>query len=365
MYFPKWQEVLTVEGGSSIAQTISSLSAQQVVKFKVPKRRGMRLERINIGLRSTAGVGAAHNRDGLAGLIQTVKLSVSDGASRNFCDAPAADLIALSKYFGLPADALTMQATPRVGALTASVEHRINVPLFVRHPDLNEPAGILTAIPCDLLADDPTLEIVVNPASSVFSAGAPTSAVLTAVAHYRDTADAKLEYIRSEITRSLWAPAGTGKQELELKGDGYPLSVLLTGYSSATYGNAVTSQELSAVDTRIQWTKGRIQGPQFLERENVVNWMARVAPSFLSATPPANNPYWPLGEIYTSFLTDPIALNPLGVNSMAPWRVGTVEDDKVRLVFESYANSSYAASVLQWMLNGKPADLALLNQVTV
>jgi hypothetical protein len=364
MFFPKWSECLSVEGSSSVAATLTSLASQQVVKFKVPRRRGHRIERINIGLRATVGASPAHNRDALAGLIQSVKLNVNDGASRNFCDVPGADLAALSKYVGFPLDALSMQATPRAG-ITASAEHRLSIPVFIRHPDLNEPAGIVTSIPCDLLADDPTLEIVVNPASAVFSAGAPGTAVLTAVAHYRDTGDAKIQYVRGEITRTMWAPGATGKQEFELKGDGYPLSVLFIGYSSQTYGPGVSGQELTSVDSRVQWTKGRVQGPQFFERENTVNWMSRIAPSFVSANPPASNPFWPLGEIYTSFLTDPVALNPLSVNSLAPWRVGTVEDDKVRLAIESFANAAFAASVTQWMLNAKPADLALFNQITV
>ncbi len=368
MIFPQWSEQLTWDTGGTVFAA-GALAAKSTLKARVPRRANLRLERIGIRVRaSTIAAAATYNQDNFPGMVEQVRLQISDPQTRNWCAIDGPSLVELQLLNNIPVDPLTATFRARstytyTATLGTEVSTLFNV--FVRPPCLNEPGGNLLSIPMSQLAGDATLEIDLRAVTEVFATNAPNTFTVTAVAYYRDTQGAAVEYIRSDLISRQAIPATTGKTYIELQGDGYPLELLMRVYNSATYGSAIQVLQPTVANSLVQLSRGRIIGPSATWEQFNVDADSYSPPPTTFNGASSSSYYWMPGRFYWSPLREPIAINPLSVNSVAPWRMGAVEEEKVRVNFENWASASYAAQVALRRIDGAADVLAALNRITV
>jgi hypothetical protein len=368
MLFPQWSEQLTWDTGGVVFNA-GALAAKTTIKARVPRRANLRLERIGIRVRAlTIAAAATYNQDNFPGMVEQVRLQVSDPQTRNWCAIDGPSIVEMQLSNNIPLDPLSSLFRARTiyaysSTLGTEVTTLFNV--FVRPPCLNEPGGNLLSIPMSQLAGDATLEIDLRAAAEVFGANAPNTFTVTAVAYYRDTQGAAVEYIKSDLISRQAIPATTGKTYIELQGDGYPLEMLMRVYNSATYGSGVQVLQPTVANSLVQLSRGRVIGPSATWEQFNMDSDSYGPPVTVQNGAASSQYYFMPGRIYWSPLREPIALNPLSVNSVAPWRMGAVEEEKVRVNFENWANASYAAQVCVRRIDGGPEVLVALNRLTV
>lgn len=176
---------------------------------------------------------SAPTSESLGAAIGRIVLSVNDAAgSRNLVDAEGIAL--LDEWVGL-GGTLPLKTNACIGTqlTTAQALRRVTYPVFIRHPQIEEPTGNLFSLPLYEVNDDPVLTITPGTATTVgtgfaFGANHRTRIHLC----YRDTVGGG--YIPTEIRSTNFdALASASRAEMEIASNGLLFSLLLQGYTSA------------------------------------------------------------------------------------------------------------------------------------
>lgn len=193
--FPQTKTVQTL---LTIGGATPSIGGQPV-RVVIP-RQSRRLQKIRVHARfnvTTALAGGADFGIGLAGLLNTVRLTVSDaaGSNRLAIDTRGATLHSLNRKWEQSQDRYT-QYTASVANLAVANGYDIFWTIHVRYPVLEDPIGYRTSMPLDenFAKADPVLELTF-PASLTdmgYTAGALTITGMRATFYWDEINDAAL-----------------------------------------------------------------------------------------------------------------------------------------------------------------------------
>jgi hypothetical protein len=181
--------------------------------------------------------------ESFAKAVKRIRVKVNDiGGSRYVVDAEGVALIDewLALGGSLPYDTLIAYGNTGSAAFAAELVY----PVFIRHPQLEEPAGNMTSIPLYDMREDLTLEIELGALTDVATSGFVfTSCVLRVAPFFRDVESG--EYIVSEVISSdRDALASSSKVDLEIPSNG-----LLTSLTLQSYNSSAKIARLSVVPT--------------------------------------------------------------------------------------------------------------------
>lgn len=183
----------------------------------------------------TGASAAEANIYGLAGLLKEIRLQVNDTANRYAVasNGPALLELAMSERVPLSAETLALveDAVP-----TQNVTHYLSIPCWIVPPYIEDPVGSYLGIPLFALKQDPTLEIVWEPYTSLFTLASGGSFTVTAEVelHLREVRDRNLQYYPSEILTERFPWTAAGKKEYQVPESGYLVELLGQSQVSST-----------------------------------------------------------------------------------------------------------------------------------
>lgn len=201
------------------------------------KQQRRRLEAILFQIAYTSG-GAATTptSESFGRILKRVRVKVNDVAgSRFLADVEGVAILDEFQQMGGCLPWPTAYAYGNSGS--AATTCQLLYPLFLRHPQLQEPGGNLTSVPLYDLREDLNVEVELGANTDVAASGVTLSSVTVRMAPiFRDTVGG--EYIPSEILSSdRDSLASSSRVEIELPSNGLLTSVLVQAYA-ATNKNA-------------------------------------------------------------------------------------------------------------------------------
>jgi hypothetical protein len=336
MLFDQVTDILKVNPSG----TLASLTANQVVTvdFKQEQRR---LEAIIVAVGATTGAGAAGNHDGYAGLIKQIRLKVKDvSGDRNMIRVSGPALLSYVRNMTGFIDRQSFRSCSisQIASLAQSVCFFIPV----RHMGIAEPYGHVTSLPLSstFLGGEPRLEIELNPAASVWSAGAPAAATVKVLGIFREVPES-LPYVPHELVTEDWTPGSAAKQIYPLDGPGFLASVFVMGYNNIAYSNAIQRISLLAAGGTLMYDYGR-QTRRKYDDDFIMclNDQTQLQLQAVAADNLTNRQY--AGEYFIDFLTDYLGQDAFSINSLQNLNTDALSGDKARLVFDTFAGNYLA-----------------------
>lgn len=360
MLYPSITDTLTFTPSNSVAFGAASTISARL------KQEPRRLEAILVAVTATTGAATAANCDGAAGLLKEVRLRVTDIlGTRNAVQVAGPALLSWNRQNFGTLDRYSWQAyaAGAAGTIPAATAVTTVYLIPIRHPIIGEPFGNALSLPLSqkYLKDDPILELDFYAAATVFSAGAvAANYTVEAMGIYREVPES-YPYIPTELRTDRFNPGSATKQTFDLAGGGYLTSVLIQGYSSGTYGNAVTRVGLVSAGGLLTLDYGRIskrKGSELLLR--ALNDYTQEQVRLSGTTAPAGDQMErrTFDEVFLDFLSDFPGLDAFSANSILNLNTQALGGDKCRLVFNDFANAAYEARITTHKL--LPTDAAQL-----
>jgi len=213
-----------------IATGVTWGTSKQTVSLRIPQAR-RRLEGIIVEpIITTPATAPTVTSDGMANIFSEVRLKVNDVlGARNAIQCPSTCLLNFNNGMaGWTTRHNMLGERPTV----AVKNYRIQIPVMLRHPCLEEPIGNIMGLPLDQLNEDVTLELDIDTNASTASSN-PSIAIpaIRATVLYRDV-DPQVKYLPTELlTKKVVWPA-TGKNEYEVPSSGFLSAVMMDQYST-------------------------------------------------------------------------------------------------------------------------------------
>jgi hypothetical protein len=341
MLYPCLTDQLTL----SPSATLANLTAAQTVTARIKQER-RRLEALLLVFKATTAAASSNNGDGLAGLIKEIRVRVNDVlGSRNMIQVSGPGLLSFNRNnFGW-LDRNTY-ASYQTGTLAASSAHTVAFYIPVRHPSIAEPYGNLLSLPLssNFLKDDPIVEIEFHQGTTVFNT-TPTTPLSPNIKLYsilREVPDS-VPYIPSELrTDTLNADAAANKKYFDFSSVGFLTQCLLQGYSSQTYGNAVTRASLLSAGGLLTVEYGRNAIRKFDDDTiQLLNDMSQDQRTIVPADTALSTRQF-AGEYMLDFLTDHPNSDAFSPMSMLNLNTEALGGDKCRIVLDTMPANTQA-----------------------
>ncbi|MCX8156613.1 MAG: hypothetical protein N3J91_09235 [Verrucomicrobiae bacterium] len=354
MLYPAITDLLT----ATPSGTLSSLSAQQTVTFRI-KQEARRLEAVILTLKATTGASPANNHDGLAGLVKEIRLVAEDvNGKRNIVQVTGPALLSFIRNNFGSLDRHTF-ASYRAANLAASTAYACNFFIPVRHPNVAEPYGHQLSLPlsANFIKGDAMLEVDINPASVVFSAGAPTGATIKALAILRNVPDS-VPYIPTELITQTISFAAAGKQAYDFSTTGFLTQVLVQGYNSTTYGSSI--QRTNVLSSIPEGTLAYVHGRnKIMVLDNDFGFALNDLTQYLVGKVPGETTINPAsfdGEVFLDFMSDYPGADAFSAASIPNLNTDALGGDKARLEFDQWANSAAMARITYHKILARTRD---------
>lgn len=214
------------------------------------KQQRRRLEGLII-ITDVSYTGAATSAGGVA-CIGRVQVNVNDVAgSRNLVDATGVGLVDEHLYMGG-----SLPASTRTGYGGAAATYRIVTPVWIRHPQLDDPFGNLTSLPLSQLRSDVTVNVY--PAAAIADVAATTLTYNGCIVKilYRDTDSG--DYIPSEIlTNTVNTLTAGARSEWEIPSTGILTSMTVQHFNEASRVYRTRGDVLSSTGDTLKLMYGR------------------------------------------------------------------------------------------------------------
>ena len=360
MQYPALQETVILNGGAAYVTT-----AAQTLSYRI-RQENRRLEYILFHFReTTGGVAPTGNGDGLGGRVKEVRLRVNDVKnSRNMIQARGPALLSFARNNVERLDRETQRGYAG-GNISASASIWTTIPIFLRHPLVNEPFGNQLSLPLGKkLKDEPVLEIDLRADSEVFSANVPTGLVAALTFGYRDVPE-DVPYIPSELRTDTFDVASVGKATFEMGSVGILTQMLIQGYSAKTYANNITRTILADFPNLISVEYGRT-----LARRNIFHGIQALNDYSIDTYPNDGTAGSAQlfqrnmqGESFYDFFADLPIQDGWSINSafnLDPYALG---GDKFKVIWNDWTNASAQAVITYHRL--LPNDITDLKGLTV
>lgn len=333
-------------------------TAAQTIRFRVPQEV-RRLEGFTLLLAlTTAGTaitGAAWG--GLAAVVKEIRVMINDqpagGGQRNVVQVSGVGLLSYLRQVGDPLDRQTQvgyTSDPAGIPTSTTVQLAYYIPL--RHPQLSEPFGAVTALPLSskFLATDVWVEVDlwdIAASGTVFTTNPPSYAASNAALlqpHLLEM-DENFPYLRTELrTDTGFSTSATANVPYEFVSGGIITGFLVQGFSAAL-GSATTRSTLLSTGGQMRLEYGRtVVGrtneafAQALNDRSSGYLYPNNAPAIGTGGQLSARMF--AGESYFDFLTQGRGQDAFSLASTFDLNTDALGGDKFRLYFNDLASAS-------------------------